>query len=41
MGAESAILVLKQGATCVSSGFLQENAAQSEIFVEMLTQHIN
>ena len=40
-GAESVILVLKQGVTSVSSYFLQEQAAQSEIFVAMLTQHIN
>ena len=39
--AESAILVLKQGVTSVSSDFLQEHAAQSEIFVAMLTQHIS
>ncbi len=39
--AELVILVLKQGKTCVSGDFLQENMAQSEIFVEMLTKHIN
>ena len=39
--AESAILVLKQGVTSVSSDFLQENAMQSEIFVAMLTEYIN
>ena len=38
---KSVILVLKQGITYVSSDFLQENAVQSEIFVKMLTQHIN
>ena len=39
--AESAILVLKLGETCVSGDFLQENVAQSKIFVEMLIKHIN
>jgi hypothetical protein len=40
-GAESVILVLKQGETCVAGDFLQGNVAQSEIFVEMLAQDIN
>ena len=40
-GAESAILVLKQGFICVSDDFLQENVVQSEIFVEMLAKHIS
>ena len=39
--AESAILVLKLGETCVSGDFLQKNVVQSEIFVEMLVKHIN
>jgi hypothetical protein len=34
-------LVLKQGETCVSGDFLQENAAQSDIFAQMLAQNIN
>ncbi len=40
-GAELAILVPKQGETCFSGDFLQENVRQSEIFVEMLAKHIN
>ncbi len=40
-GAESAILVLKQGETCVSGDFLQGNVAQSEVFAQMLAQHNN
>ncbi len=40
-GDELAILVLKQGQTCFSGDFLQENVAQSEIIVEMLAKHIN
>ena len=39
--AESAILVLKLGETCVSGDFLQENVAQSEIFVETLVKYMN
>ena len=40
-GAESAILVLKQGVSCVSGDFLQEYVVQSEIFVEMVAKYIN
>ena len=40
-GVKSVILVLKLGETCVSGDSLQENVAQSKIFVEMLAQHIN
>ena len=39
--AELAILVLKQGSCVVSDDILQENAAQSKFFIEMLTEHIN
>ena len=39
--AELAILVLKQGVCSVSDDILKGNAAQSKIFVEMLTEYIN
>ncbi len=34
-------LVLKQDETCVSGDFLQENAVQSEYFIEMLAKYIS